>query len=362
MMTFKRTMSFLMALVLFCGMLPPVQVRAEETEPTAVEETTAAETVQTSLPVQTETSACATEAAETEPVMAEETASRNAAAQASSAETISAGVVTDELGVYSSPGGSGALLYTMPEGTEVVVVRQETVMDVAWGYITSPYAGWIRMEGVQVPEEYPQETTVPTENTEPVPTETAPEPTEATTPAENVPEATGICGDDLPWAYDADTTTLTISGSGPMWDYADGAVPEWLDFLEIATVVLEEGVTGIGDYAFVSCYGLTNVVIPDGVESIGNYAFFWCEDLLSLELPKTVTRVGESAFACCNALTTVTLPDSLTDLGEAVFSCCGGLQKIVLPKNAENFLNTETEYLRYTFDWDDGVILEDEKV
>lgn len=38
------------------------------------------------------------------------------------------------------------------------------------------------------------------------------------------------------------------------------------------------------------------------------------------------------------------------------------LEKIVLPKNAENFLNTETEYLRYTFDWDDGVILEDEKV
>ena len=77
------------------------------------------------------------------------------------------------------------------------------------------------------------------------------------------------------WSYDADTTTLTIRGKGAMADYADADGAPWaLERENVKTLVLEEGITSIGDHAFECFYYLTgDIFIPKSVTRIGDYAF-----------------------------------------------------------------------------------------
>lgn len=84
----------------------------------------------------------------------------------------------------------------------------------------------------------------------------------------------GTCGDDLTWTLDADGT-LTISGTGPMADFIDML---WDDEV-VKKIIIEPGVTSIGEFAFFGCSDLTNVVIPASVTSIGRVAFLRCENL-----------------------------------------------------------------------------------
>ena len=105
----------------------------------------------------------------------------------------------------------------------------------------------------------------------------------------------GACGDNLTWTLDGDGT-LTISGTGKMWDsdyYNDYDVP-WADFLaSIEKVVISKGVTSIGNEAFKWCERLTNVTIPDSITSIGNSAFYDCSSLTSVTIPDSVTSIGD---------------------------------------------------------------------
>lgn len=90
-------------------------------------------------------------------------------------------------------------------------------------------------------------------------------------------------------------------------------------------------VTGIGDYAFFSCRGLTSVTMPDGVISIGDSAFYDCRKIMHIVIPESVTNIGSSAFSGCSGLTNVTVPNSVTSIGAGAFSGCRGLEEIVLP-------------------------------
>ena len=75
------------------------------------------------------------------------------------------------------------------------------------------------------------------------------------------------------WSYDADTTTLTISGKGAMADYDDVDGAPWTNET-VTTLVLEEGITSIGNHAFHYLYDLTgDIFIPKSVTRIGDYAF-----------------------------------------------------------------------------------------
>ena len=77
--------------------------------------------------------------------------------------------------------------------------------------------------------------------------------------------ASGTCGangDNLTWTLDSEGT-LTISGTGEMEDSDSSTGVSWADYKEqVITVILENGVTSIGQYAFSACIGLTNVTIP----------------------------------------------------------------------------------------------------
>ena len=211
--------------------------------------------------------------------------------------------------------------------------------------------------------------------------------------------ASGTCGDNLTWTLDGDGT-LTISGTGAMENYdliSDNgsyktSAPWGECYSSITSVVINDGITSIGGYAFRGCSSLTsvtipdsvtsigewafsgcskikvvyyngniaswlgidfggncsnpctngsnlyfkgelvtNAVIPDSVTSIGDYAFYNCSSLTSVTIPHGVTSIGDSAFSGCSSLTSVTIPDSVTSIGYYAFYGCSSLTSVTIP-------------------------------
>ena len=77
----------------------------------------------------------------------------------------------------------------------------------------------------------------------------------------------GRCGANLTWMLD-DDGTLTISGTGDMYDYYYDS--PFYKNSSIKSVIIENGITSIGTTAFMQCDSLESVTIPDSVTSIGN--------------------------------------------------------------------------------------------
>mgnify|MGYP000218741495 CR=1 FL=1 len=149
--------------------------------------------------------------------------------------------------------------------------------------------------------------------------------------------ASGTCGaegngSNLTWTLDSEGV-LTISGSGDMYNYgsSDFSAPWDGSRSRVKSVVIADGVTSIGEYAFFYCESLTSVTIPDSVTSIGKYAFFCCTSLTSVTIPDSVTSIGRFAFSNCTSLTSVTIPDSVTSIGEYAFYYCKSLTSMTIP-------------------------------
>ena len=140
-----------------------------------------------------------------------------------------------------------------------------------------------------------------------------------------VTPTSGACGDNLTWNFDESTGILTISGTGTMTDVNTYTAP-WAAFKsQIETVVLEHGVSSIGEHAFDGCDALKSVTIPDSVTSIGSYAFWECSNLPSVTIPNSTIAIGDFAFYGCSNLTSVIIPSSVTSMGARVFSECNKL-------------------------------------
>ncbi len=152
----------------------------------------------------------------------------------------------------------------------------------------------------------------------------------------------GSCGADLTWQLDSDGK-LTISGTGDMEDFIyDGtndlgdvyiSSPWYSVRSSIKAVVITEGVTGIGAYAFYSCGNLTDVVIPESVTSIGNYAFSCCTSLTGVIIPESVASIKRGAFDNCRGLTNVTISEGVTSIGDAAFHYCSSLTSVTVPQS-----------------------------
>ncbi|MEE1397814.1 leucine-rich repeat protein [Ruminococcus sp.] len=85
-------------------------------------------------------------------------------------------------------------------------------------------------------------------------------------------------------------------------------------------VVIPDGVTSIGDFAFQNCESLTAVKIADSVTSIGNFAFWGCGALASVYIPDGVTSIGDGTFQTCDALAAIDIPESVMHLGRCAFN------------------------------------------
>ena len=144
---------------------------------------------------------------------------------------------------------------------------------------------------------------------------------------------------NLTWKLDADGT-LTISGTGAMKNYKDGnQSPASQKKDSTKKVVIEDGVTSIGKYAFKGCSGLTSITISDSVTSIGDYAFYNCSSLTDIVIPSSVTSIRSSTFYGCSSLTSITIPDGVTSIGNYAFSNCSSLKSVTIPNSVTSIGN-----------------------
>lgn len=167
------------------------------------------------------------------------------------------------------------------------------------------------------------------------------------------------CGVDAEWSYDG-KGTLTISGSGEMYDYKKSDAMPWYSLRnEISTVVVESGITHIGDYAFCGlrsikkvtvgsglltvgrnafahCTALTDVEFPDGVKNLDSYTFVNCSALEKIDLPDSIEYIGDYSFSNCDDLRSVKLPDSLLSIESALFFDSGRLTEVIIPEKCKS--------------------------
>ena len=190
----------------------------------------------------------------------------------------------------------------------------------------------------------------------------------------------GADGDNLTWTLDTATGELVISGEGEMKDFSytnnSGDTPWYSHASLIKEIIIENGVTRIGKYAFRNCTKLTNVTIPKSITNIGIDAFrdckeltkvnitdlaAWCnicfdylqnsfsfssnpliyasklylngELITDLYIPDSVTSIRNYAFLSCTGLTSVTIPDSVTSIGEYAFRDCTNLVNVTIGNN-----------------------------
>lgn len=163
----------------------------------------------------------------------------------------------------------------------------------------------------------------------------------------------GTCGENAFWEYDENTATFTISGTGDMWEdiehewyYSDYAQYDGVTtyFFDIEKVVIEDGITSLGNNAFMDCTTLTSVSIPDSVKNIGGNTFAGCTNLTSVKIPDGITSIDYGAFTECESLTSINIPDSVTNIDDWAFGNCSSLSSVVIPDS--------TTYIgMYAFYW-----------
>ena len=114
--------------------------------------------------------------------------------------------------------------------------------------------------------------------------------------------------------------TLVITAQGAMQDYDSAAQTPWFkDRAEIRKIVVQQGVTTIGDYAFYGCENVTSVTLPDTVTQIGKLAFYGCKNLRTLTIPDSVLTVEDYAFAKAG-LQSIVFRGSAPVLGAGIFA------------------------------------------
>ena len=141
----------------------------------------------------------------------------------------------------------------------------------------------------------------------------------------------GEINGSLTWSLE--NGILTISGKGDMPHHSGLSDIPWYAYrTAINSVVIEPGVTSIGNSSFQSCSNLTSVTIPDGITTIGEQAFFLCGNLSSIVIPNSVTSIGRYAFTGCG-LVSVTIPNRVKNIEISTFSSCSKLISVTIPNS-----------------------------
>ena len=155
----------------------------------------------------------------------------------------------------------------------------------------------------------------------------------------------GTCGDHLTYVLDTDGT-MTISGTGEIRSFnADSRDSDYRFYRNsIRRVIIENGTTAIGDYAFGDLSSmfigipvtnlfdkLESIIIPNTVTRIGNNAFRNCDSLISITLPNSVKTIGTEAFYSCSGLESITFNQGLISIGARAFADSDALGSVSLP-------------------------------
>ncbi|MBR2823443.1 MAG: DUF4214 domain-containing protein [Clostridia bacterium] len=143
------------------------------------------------------------------------------------------------------------------------------------------------------------------------------------------------CGNSLTWSISADKKTLTISGTGNMYEYPEHLTPggalsqPWMIYKNTITDIrIAEGVTSVGSGAFWGCEALREITLPSSIRSIGFAAFAECYALRKAVIPSGM--IGESAFIRCTGLKEVTIGSGVSAMGISAFESCSALDAVFI--------------------------------
>ena len=161
-----------------------------------------------------------------------------------------------------------------------------------------------------------------------------------------------ICGANLTYTYSEALGKLTIQGTGAMYDYSSSSPAPWNSYKgDIITIVIEDGATSVGSYAFYGCSNLYSVTFGKDVKTVGERAFSGCSNIKKVIALDNVTSIGSSAFYGCSGLASVTIGSGVTSIGSSAFYGCSGLKKVIVPDIAAwcgiNFGNETANPLYY---------------
>ena len=158
-------------------------------------------------------------------------------------------------------------------------------------------------------------------------------------------ETSGQCGDNLTWSYNTETATLTISGTGDMYNYDYGyngyRSSPWNQYnSNIKNVAIGNNVTSIGWFAFHGFTNLTSITIPDNIMSIGWYAFDECIGLTNITIPDGVISIGACAFWNCTGLTSIIIGKNVATVECFVLGGCINLNSLTVDTKNEKYYSS----------------------
>ncbi|MCI9092364.1 MAG: leucine-rich repeat protein [Coprobacillus sp.] len=109
----------------------------------------------------------------------------------------------------------------------------------------------------------------------------------------------GNCGSNIKWSFNNGTKTLRLSGKGSMPNFittqSNLKLAPWKN-LKAEKLIIDSGITNIGDNAFFGFKNLKSISIPSTVKTIGKQAFYNCDNLKTVTIPSSVTTIGNIAF------------------------------------------------------------------
>ena len=147
-----------------------------------------------------------------------------------------------------------------------------------------------------------------------------------------------LCGQQAVWNYEEENGILTIQGVGAMEDYTEPEQVPWNSLMqEIKVVVIRDGITTVGDYAFAGCSNLQEVTLPGSVEIVGVFSFKGCTGLREIVIPEGVRVLASKAFQFCSALKKVYLPSTLIDVDMRAFGKCESLEEVFYQGSEEQW-------------------------
>ncbi len=160
----------------------------------------------------------------------------------------------------------------------------------------------------------------------------------------------GTCQDNAVWTFEGDT--LTVKGDGYLRQFDPGTIIKqkakhivveegitylygavFRDYVNVTDISLPDGLTCIGDDAFLGDTSLKNITIPSSVTKIYGYAFSGCP-IENLVIPEGVKEIHVWALKGCSSLKTLTIPKSL-ESGSISFEDCDNLKTVYCYRNTE---------------------------